>query len=391
MTPRRRPTTPDPAHHENSEAAGPLHELTLRHPAGSTEVLIGPEALETVVSRLTPWVAGRTVFILSSAPVLEHQGERLPPLTQAAARTVTLEAPDGEAAKRLPVAEGLWEQMLATGGKRDSRLIAFGGGTVGDLGGFLAGCFTRGIDYVQVPTTLLAQADAAIGGKTGVDLPAGKNAIGLFHHPHTVVADPRVLATLPLAEWRCGAVEILKIALADDAELFTRVEEFWDGLTRGNVAAAAAVLPEAIAAKVRVVEADPEEGDRRRILNLGHTLAHALEAAGDYRRLRHGEAVAYGLLFALRLAARRGLDADAARRVRHLLGALELPPLPDAPAERLIELMRSDKKARESGLTWVLPRTVGAVDVAVPVPEVEIQQELQAFLAEQTSGVHEEP
>lgn len=388
MTPRPRPTTPDPARRENSEAAGTesgrfspesLRTLTLRHRQGATEILAGPGALETATHRLAPWLSGRTVFTLSSAPVLQHQGDRLGPLTRAAARTIALEASDGEAAKRLSVAEGLWEQMLAAGGKRDSRLITFGGGTVGDLGGFLAGCFNRGIEYVQVPTTLLAQADAAIGGKTGVDLAEGKNAVGLFHHPHMAIADPQALATLPLAEWRCGAVEILKIALADDAELFTQVEESWDGLTRGNVDAAAAVLPGAIAAKVRVVEADPEEGDRRRILNLGHTLAHALEAAGDYRRLRHGEAVAYGLLFALRLAAKRGLDADTSRRVRHLLDTLELPPLPDASAERLIELMRGDKKARESGLTWVLPRAIGAVDIAVPLPEAEIRQELQAF------------
>lgn len=360
----------------------PPRRLTLRHPGGTTEILVGPEALETAARHLAPWLAGRTVFILSSAAVLEHQGERLPALTQAAARTVALEAPDGEAAKQLPVAEGLWEQMLATGGKRDSRLITFGGGTVGDLGGFLAGCFTRGIEYVQVPTTLLAQADAAIGGKTGVDLAEGKNAIGLFHHPHMVVADPQVLATLPLAEWRCGAVEILKIALADDAELFTRVEETWEGLTHGAIAAAAAVLPGAIAAKVRVVEADPEEGDRRRILNLGHTLAHALEAAGDYRRLRHGEAVAYGLLFALRLAARRGLGDDVRRRVTGLLRELDPPTLPDVAVDRLVELMRGDKKARESGLTWVLPRALGEVDAAVAIEESEVRAELDAFLAD---------
>ncbi|MGH9379910.1 MAG: 3-dehydroquinate synthase [Thermoanaerobaculia bacterium] len=341
---------------------------------------MGQGALEEAEGRLTAWLGGRTVFTLSSAPVLEHQGDWLGPLTRTAARTVTLMAPDGEAAKRLPVAEGLWQEMLAAGGKRDSRLIAFGGGTVGDLGGFLAGCYARGIEYVQVPTTLLAQADAAIGGKTGVDLPGGKNIVGLFHHPHAVVVDPRPLASLPLREWRCGAVEILKIALAEDAALFERVEEVWGGLLQGEVAAALAVLPGAIAAKIRIVEADPEEGDRRRVLNLGHTLAHALEAAADYHGLRHGEAVAYGLLFALRLATRRGLDAVTARRVRELLRWLELPPLPPISVEGLMALMRRDKKARESGLPWVLPRALGVVDPAAVLLEDEVRRQLEAFL-----------
>src|SRR5262249_37757256 len=202
--------------------------------------------------------------------------------------------------KTVATAERLWNEMLAAGGKRDSRLLAFGGGSVGDLGGFAAGCFLRGIDFVQLPTTLLAQVDAAIGGKTGVHLPGGQTPVGLFHPPARVVCDTALLPSLPRAELRSGLVEVVKMAALLDPPLLARVEEGLDALLEGDPAALGPVVAAAAAAKIGVVHRDPTEQGDRRLLNFGHTLGHALETARGHARPRPGEAGAYGPLLALR-------------------------------------------------------------------------------------------
>jgi len=297
-----------------------------------------------------------------------------------AARTVVLQVPDGEAAKQIGVAERLWQEMLEVG-KRDSRLLCLGGGSVGDLGGFVAGCFLRGIEFAQFPTTLLAQVDASIGGKTGVDLPAGKNTVGLFHHPTLVVADTRWLASLDPAELRAGLAEVIKMAFLLDPDLLRQVEDHLPALLAGEPQQLASVVAAAVAAKCSVVESDPSEGDRRRLLNFGHTLAHAIEAATDYRALRHGDAVSWGMLFALRLAERRGLPTAAAERLRALLLRLDLPPLPALRAAQLVELMARDKKATEDGLVWVLPARLGEGRMVGDIQAAEVLSELEDFLA----------
>ncbi len=370
-------------------AESPFHRLTLRHPAGETPVLVGSGALEEGAAELTPWLTGRTVFLLSTPRVLDLHGERLEPLQRAAGRWVVLTAEEGEAAKTAAAAERLWGEMLAAGGKRDSRLLAFGGGSAGDLGGFVAGCFLRGIAYAQLPTTLLAQVDAALGGKTGVDLPDGKNTVGLFHHPDFVLADTDVLATLPRGELRSGLVEVVKMGALLDAGLFAAVEADLDRLLAGDPAALAPVVARAAAAKIGVVERDPAERDERRLLNYGHTLGHAIEAALGYTGLRHGEAVAYGILFALRLAERLDgaagvppLSAEAAARTRALLARLDLPPLPPLDPDVLLPLLARDKKAREDGLAWVLPAALGSGRVVAGVPPEEVRDALVPFLAD---------
>ncbi|MEM9553445.1 MAG: 3-dehydroquinate synthase [Acidobacteriota bacterium] len=342
-------------------------DLDLRVGERTTQIVVGSGALADAAERLGPWLEGRTVFALSSPAVLRHHASRLAPLEQRAGRWHWLEAPDGEDAKTTEVAGQLWSQMVAAGGKRDSRLVAFGGGSIGDLGGFVAGCFLRGIEFVQLPTTLLAQVDAALGGKTGVDLPEGKNTVGLFHHPAAVVADTEVLATLAANEIRSGLVEVVKMAALLDPELLTRVEAERASLLAGAAETLAPVVAAAAAAKCRVVEQDPRESGLRKVLNFGHTLGHAIETAAGYGTLRHGEAVAYGILFVLRLGERLGVARDGdsndavGPRLRRLLGAFGLPPLPFAPAdaERLLALTRRDKKATESGVTWVLAAGAG--------------------------------
>ena len=358
------------------------YQCLLSHPAGGSEILIGPGVTSDSRSPLPAWVEGRTVFVLSTPRLSELHGEVLSGLGAGATRVVRLEVPDGEAAKSLDEAGRLWDEMLAAGGKRDSRLITFGGGTVGDLGGFVAGCFLRGVEYVQIPTTLLAQVDAAIGGKTAIDLAGGKNTVGLFHYPRWVISDTSLLATLPAGELRSGLVEVVKMAALLDPPLFERVESSLEALLRGDAEALAPVVAGATAAKCGVVESDPEEGDRRRILNFGHTLGHAIEGVCGYEGLRHGEAVAYGMLFACRLAAPRGLDARFHERLSRLLMRFGLPDLPPLDAEDLWAFMGRDKKATEAGLTWVLPKALGEGEMVSGISRQEILGLLETFLDE---------
>ena len=363
-----------------------VERLPLRHPRGVTHLVHGEGALLAASDELAEWLAGRRAFVVTTPVVWRlHGGDLAAPLA-AAAGVEVLEVAEGEAAKSLDEAQRLWRRMLEAGGKRDSRLLAFGGGSVGDLGGFVAGAFLRGIACAQLPTTLLAQVDAAIGGKTAVDLPEAKNSVGLFHHPFAVVADTRWLATLDERQRRAGLVEAVKMAFLLDPPLFGAIEATLPALLDGDAAALAETVPAAAAIKARVVERDPEESGERALLNFGHTLGHALEAASGYEGLLHGEAVAWGMLFALRLAARRGLAAAPAARLAAVLGALAPPPLPAISAEDLVARMGRDKKAREGGIGWVLPQELGRGRWGVKVPADELKAELEAFLADPIPG-----
>ncbi len=303
-------------------------------------------------------------------------------LAERAARWRWLTVASGEAAKEMATAEGLWQRLLAAGGKRDSRILALGGGSVGDLAGFVAGCFLRGVEYAQLPTTLLAQVDAAVGGKTAVNLPGAKNSVGLFHHPALVVADTGCLSTLPRRELRSGLAEVIKMAALLDTRLLGQVERRWDRLVAADPEALAPVVAAAVRAKATVVVADPTEAGERRLLNFGHTLGHAIETVSGYRRLRHGEAVAYGMLFALRLARARGLPARDADRLRAVIRRLDLPPLPKLARAGLLAAMARDKKTREAGLAWVLPESLGRGRIVSDVGAAELRRQLSAFLAD---------
>ena len=343
---------------------------------------MGAGALEEAAGRLGRWVEGRAVFAVSDRRVRRLHGALIEGLAKRAASWRWLMVTAGETAKELSVAEELWRRLLAAGGKRDSRVVALGGGSVGDLAGFVAGCFLRGVEYVQLPTTMLAQVDAAVGGKTGVNLPGAKNSVGLFHHPSLVVADSAVLGTLPKRELRSGLAEVVKMAALLDTRLLGSLERRWEGLVAADPAALAPVVAAAVRAKATVVVADPNEVGERRLLNFGHTLGHALEAALGYRKLRHGEAVAYGMLFALRLAVRRGLAAKDADRLKVLIRRLQPPPLPTVDRAAMLASMARDKKTRESGLVWVLPERLGRGRMVDDVGAAELEVELEAFFAD---------
>jgi 3-dehydroquinate synthase len=278
---------------------------------------------------------------------------------------------DRERQKSLATVEKLARDLVRVGAGRDAILVVAGGGVVGDVGGFVAATYLRGVRLVHIPTTLVAQVDSSIGGKTGVNLPEGKNLIGAFYQPRLVLCDPAMLRTLPRREFRSGVFEIIKYAILGDARLFKYLERNLDALLRRNPQTLAAVIPRCVRAKAEIVVGDERESGQRELLNLGHTLGHALETATSYKVFLHGEAVGWGLL-AVALAS-IALDkitvADAGRIVRLLARMGSLPALPAMPTARIWRMLRADKKARGGGVRWVIPAGIGRAEKGVRLPE----------------------
>jgi 3-dehydroquinate synthase len=265
-------------------------------------------------------------------------------------------------------------------------VVALGGGVVGDVAGFAAATWMRGVDWVGIPTTLLSMVDSSVGGKVGVNHARAKNMIGAFHQPRAVVVDPAFLATLPPREARSGAYEILKCAVLGDRALFASLRDAPPGLRGGDEATTEAAIASACRIKAGVVRRDEREGGLRRVLNLGHTIGHALEATTLYRRFTHGEAVGWGLLGAAAIARRRGLLGEAAFDA--IAGAVDRvgprPPVSDLPVPRLLEALSRDKKARAGRVPFVLPVAVGRVEVHDDVTRGEVVRALRAMAARET-------
>ena len=288
--------------------------------------------------------------------------------------------PDGERSKHLQTVSRVYDALIRAGADRTTTLVAIGGGVLGDTAGFAAATFLRGIPLVHVPTTLLAQVDSAIGGKVGVNHLLGKNLIGAFYPPRAVLTDPELLEALPRREFRAGLYEVVKYAVIASADLFGEIETQLSPIFARDPKALVPVIAACCRIKARVVTADEREAGERRILNFGHTTGHALEALTRYRRFRHGEAVAYGMLTATRLAVARGAmpraDADALVRLIAQLGPL--PPVADLSPEQAVDVMRRDKKVLAGKLHFVLPREIGAVTVVDDVTEDELLDALRA-------------
>lgn len=279
---------------------------------------------------------------------------------------LVLETPGGEREKTLETAGGLLGRLAEAGARRDDAVVAVGGGVVGDMAGFCAAVYQRGIPVTQVPTTLVAQVDSAIGGKTGVDLPEAKNYVGSFHQPHAVLTDPRFLASLPPEELAAGFAEVVKTALIRGGSLWGRVRE----MSRLTAAGVSEVVYDCAETKIAVVAEDEREGGRRAVLNLGHTVGHAIETVTGYERYRHGEAISLGLLVALRLSGLEDLRAEVAA----LLGSAGLPTEldPAIDPEAVIAATSRDKKARAGGLGYVLVRAPGEVEHGCEVAQAEV-------------------
>lgn len=348
---------------------GPLR-LPVRYPGGSYEILIGQGLLVELGQAMAEagLRPGLCAVVANPALAAAYAGRLVEGLREAGFAPAVVEIPEGEAHKTLATVAGLYDAFLAAGLDRRSPIIALGGGVVGDVAGFAAATYLRGAPFVQAPTSLLAMVDASVGGKTGVDLPQGKNLVGAFKQPALVAVDLETLHTLPAPEFRSGLAEVVKHGMIGDPGLFETLESRRDETTLPAGEAPPLQLPDLVAravqVKVAVVEEDPFEQGRRAALNLGHTFGHALETLSDYR-LRHGEAVAIGLAAATRLAARLGLcDPGLVTRVERLLSRLELPSrVAGFAPEQVLAAMASDKKRSAGRLRFVLPRAIGDVDV----------------------------
>jgi 3-dehydroquinate synthase len=319
---------------------------------------------------------GTTALIVTDKHVAGHARHVRESLTQAGFHCGIATRPAGEAQKSIPVAQELYDALLDLPADRRTLIIAVGGGVMGDLAGFVAATYARGLDLLMVPTTLLAMVDSSVGGKVAVNHPRAKNLIGCFHQPRGVWIDTAVLATLPEREYRSGLAEVAKYGVIMDPELFAYLEANTAAILQREPATVAHIVTRSCQLKADVVEKDErEETGLRAILNYGHTFAHAFETAAGYGGWLHGEAVAAGMICASRLAERRGLiDARVTERQRHLLDAFGLPITPlDWKVDNLLATMRADKKALAGKMRFILPTRLGEVALFDDVPEAEVR------------------
>jgi 3-dehydroquinate synthase len=308
---------------------------------------------------------------VTSKPIRKFWGKTLEKGLRGSSGAVQFfEMPDGERAKRLVNLEKLAEKLVQAGADRQSLVIALGGGVVGDVAGFLASVFMRGIPVIQIPTTLVAQVDSAIGGKTGVNLTSGKNLVGTFHQPVSVLVDPDVLATLPEREYRSGLFEAMKYGVIRNPRIFEVMEKQRDALLARDGDLLEGLIADCIRVKADVVSSDERESGERRILNYGHTIGHALEAETGYKSLLHGEAVGWGMIAAAIIAWETGVsDPETTRRVREMVAAYGPLPRFKVKPKRVLKRLMSDKKTVGGTPHFVLARRIGEVGIVNDVPK----------------------
>jgi 3-dehydroquinate synthase len=349
-----------------------VRKIPVINKSGQYTVSVGSGILESLARRMPALQQRKLIFLLTSPEIWALWGPHVR-ASLAPRDPIVLFLPRGERHKRMSHVERLATEMSSAGADRSSLLIAFGGGVTGDVGGFLSAIYMRGIDYIQVPTTLLSQVDSSVGGKTGVNLQTGKNLVGCFYPPQEVVADIELLRTLPPRELRAGIYESIKGGLIRDAALFRFIESKRALIAQGDPASLEKMVAASIRMKAEIVGQDERELGVRMILNFGHTLGHAIEAATRYRALLHGEAIAWGMLAALRISRERKLvTAEAERRMESLILYFEPPPLPDLSAKRLLQATSGDKKNRAGVRRFVLLQGLGNAVVAEDVTDTEV-------------------
>jgi 3-dehydroquinate synthase len=376
-----------------------VSQVRVTTPQATYDVTIAPGLLRTLYPRLRKLNAGKPpkTFVITSPNIWALWHKPFLASFPADQQPTALFHPAGERYKRLAQVESLANQLVHAGADRDTILLAFGGGVIGDLTGFLAAIYMRGIRYVGIPTTILAQVDSSLGGKTGVNLLAGKNLIGSFHHPLAVFSDIDTLRTLPPAELRSGLQEAVKAGIIYDAKLFRYLEqnaysilgsvtetgaphlasEMWDSATLQKVVTAS------VKVKADVVSKDEKESGLRMILNFGHTIGHAIEAATHYRKLLHGEAVAWGSIAVLHVSLNRGqiTHEEFARMANLILRYGPVPPFRADPA-KLVALTSGDKKKRSGRRAFVLTTGIGRTEIAYDVTDAELLTATAAMLTD---------
>ena len=352
------------------------------------DILIGAGLIADAARHIAPLLSRPKTVIVTDETVAPIHGDALATaLNDGGIETATIVLPAGEATKRFEHLEFLCEQLLALDVERKDAIIALGGGVVGDITGFAAAILRRGCRFIQVPTTLLAQVDSSVGGKTAINAKAGKNLIGAFHQPVLVLADTDVLETLPERQLKAGYAEIVKYGALGDFAFFEWLEEHGPALIGGDEALRREAVQRSVSAKARIVEEDEREGGVRALLNLGHTFGHALEAATGYSdTLLHGEGVAIGMAMALKFSAEQGLapGQDAARLEAHLAALSMLPDIrtlagvPEAGPAGLLKLMYQDKKVEDGRLTLILARRLGEAFIANDVDPAKVERFLES-------------
>jgi 3-dehydroquinate synthase len=355
--------------------------IRVRVPGGSYPVIVEAGLIGragAAISHLRP----SRVCIITNEQVWNHWGAAVEKALRGL-RPAVIRIPDGEQHKNLTTVETICEELVRERADRDTLLVTLGGGVIGDIGGFVAAIYLRGIDYVHIPTTLLAQVDSSVGGKTGVNLRGGKNLAGAFHHPKMVLVDPKVIATLPDRELHAGLFEAVKCGVIKSRALFEFLEKQRKDVLGRKLAALERVIHDCLAIKARVVMADEHEDGIRRILNFGHTVGHALEAETQYRYFLHGEAVAWGMRAATHIAEERGmLRAAEAGRIYDLISAYgPVPALPVLNPANISARLLSDKKTRRGVVHFVLPEKIGVVKVVTGIPTSMVEDSLRWLAA----------
>ena len=340
----------------------------------TSAIWVGGGLVDDLGARLDAHGVGSKRFVVSSPRIWRHHGAAI----QRAIPGDPILIPDGERHKTLASVSRIYDALIRGGADRGSTLVAVGGGVVGDTAGFAAASFLRGIALVQVPTTLLAQVDSAIGGKVGVNHPLGKNLIGAFHQPTLILSDPRVLRTLPRRDFRSGLYEVVKYGMIWSRSLFEHLAHSTKAIFAHDLDALTTAIVESTRIKAEVVSKDERESGLRRVLNFGHTIGHALEAVTAYRHFRHGEAIAYGMLGAADIAATRGaLGAPDRQALVALIGKLgQLPAVSHLSRRAVLEAVRRDKKVVHGTLHYVLATAIGRTETVDDVTEDEIDAAL---------------
>ena len=357
----------------------------------SYSILIAPGLGKEAGRLFLEYSIGKRVFLVSNTRVFSLHGAQVRRSLQEAGFEVTeIFVPDGEAHKNLHTVENIYTYLAAQQADRKSTIVALGGGVTGDMSGFVAATFLRGIDCVQMPTTLLSQVDSSVGGKTGVNHQKGKNLVGAFHQPRLVLIDTATLSTLSEREFQSGLYEIVKYGLIYDSSFFSFLESNLDNLLARGEETLEQVITRCCEIKAEVTSQDERESDLRRILNFGHTFGHALEVATSYVRLTHGEAVALGMLTSIELSCELDLlDSRAAdRAVRMIRSVGPLPPIDDVGYPELLEAMEHDKKRQEDGVHFVLLDRIGHTEIRGNLEEALLTQVWSSVQAAEQSLSH---
>lgn len=358
---------------------GDVNTLKVELGDRSYPILIGAGLLEQS-DLLRQHIPARDVLIVSNTTVAPLYLDALTASLQPR-RVVEVILPDGESHKTLANVSRILDVLVANRFARDCAVVALGGGVVGDMAGFAAACYQRGVSFVQVPTTLLSQVDSSVGGKTGVNHPGGKNLIGAFHQPRVVLADTRTLGTLPPRELRAGLAEVIKYGLICDAAFFTWLEAHMDELLDSDPAALAHVIHRSCQIKAEIVGRDEREQGDRALLNLGHTFGHAVESATEYKQYLHGEAIGAGLLMAAAMSRECGLmNAAEVVRVQRLIERTGLPThIESVSPESALEHMRIDKKVQSGRIRLILMRKIGESFITADYPQDALDRTLRQF------------